>query len=121
MASILIIESKDVLRAMLRELLERAGHVVQEASQGLEGIRQYRQAPAELVITDLHLPDCDGLEVITTLGQEYPEVKILAVSAQTGNDDALLTSKLFGADAIVQDPFDGEHLLRAVEKLLGGA
>lgn len=118
MASILIIERRDVLRALFRELLERAGHVVQEASQGLEGIRQYRESPTALVITDIDMPDCDGLEVIITLRQEYPAVKILAVSAQTGNDDALITAKLVGADASVQDPTDGENLLGAVEKLL---
>jgi CheY-like chemotaxis protein len=71
MASILIIESRDVLRAMFRELLERYGHVVQEAAAGQEGIRQYRESPMDLVITDAYLPDCDGLEVIMALAQEY--------------------------------------------------
>jgi CheY-like chemotaxis protein len=94
MASILVIENRDVLRALFHELLERAGHVVQEASQGLEGIRQYRRSPTDLVITDIHLPDYDGLEVVVTLGQESAAVKILVVSGKSGEHDALLTAKL---------------------------
>jgi CheY-like chemotaxis protein len=119
MASILIIESKQVVRALLRELLERAGHDVWEASLGLEGIHQFRFIPTELVITGIHLPDCEDLEVIVTLLHEYPALKILAISAQTGKDDVLITSKLLGADATVQDPFDGESVLREVEDHLG--
>jgi two-component system chemotaxis response regulator CheY len=120
MATILIIQSKDVVRALYRELLERAGHEVGEASQGLKGIWQYRQSPTDLVITDIHMSDCDGMEVILALGQEYPQVKILAVSAQVTNEDALITAKLFGADAILQDALDGEELMKIVNKLVGG-
>jgi hypothetical protein len=53
-------------------------------------------------------------------GQEYPQVKILALSAQADNQDALLTAKLFGADAILQDALDGEELVNAVTRLVGG-
>jgi CheY-like chemotaxis protein len=121
MAAILIIESRDVVRALFRELLERAGHEVLEASQGLEGIHQYRLLPTELVITDVHMPDCDGLEIIVTLRNEYPTLKILAVSAHSGKEDVLITAKLLGADATVHDALDGEALLEAVENLLGRA
>lgn len=120
MASILVIETSDTLRALFRELLERAGHVVQEASRGFEGIRQYRQSPTDLVITDIHLPDCNGLDVIVTLGQQSSAVKILAVSGKSGEQDALLTSKLLGADAIVEDALDGESILKQVDDLVGG-
>ncbi|WP_447600041.1 hypothetical protein [Nitrospira sp. Nam80] len=64
------------------------------------------------------MPDCDGLEVIMTLGEEYPHVKILAISAKKGNEDALISSKLLGANAIVQDALDGEELINAVSQLL---
>ncbi|WP_447600231.1 response regulator [Nitrospira sp. Nam80] len=120
MASILIIQSKDVVRALYRELLERAGHEVIEESRGREGIQRYNESPTTLVITDLHLPDCDGLEVIVALGQDNPSVKIIAVSTQTGSDDALMTSKLFGANAIVHDALDCETLLKKVQELLDG-
>jgi CheY-like chemotaxis protein len=119
MAAILIIESRDVVRALFRELLGRAGHDVWEASQGLEGIHQYRLVPTDLVVTDVHMPDCDDLEVIVTLRNEYPTLKILAVSAHSGKGDVLMTAKLLGADATVQDALDGEALLAAVEHLLG--
>jgi DNA-binding NarL/FixJ family response regulator len=119
MASILIIQSRDVLRALFRELFERAGHVVHDSSEGLQGIRQYRESPTDLVITDIQFADCEGLEVIVALGQEYPAVKIVAVSG-TVEEDSLMASKRYGVDAIVPDPLDCESLLKTVENLLGG-
>jgi CheY-like chemotaxis protein len=119
MAYILVIQGRDVVRALLRELLERAGHIVQETAEGLKGLRCLHEWAMDLVITDIHLSDCDGLEFIGTLRQEFPAVKILAVSAQKGTeDDDLLVSKILGADAVVQDALDGEALLNAVEELL---
>ena len=117
-ASILIIQDRDVVRALFREILERAGHEVLEASQGLEGIHQYRLLPTELVITDTHLPDCDGLDVIGSIRQEFPAVKILGVSIGAGRDDVLTRATMRGADAILQDALDGEALVKMVEGLL---
>ena len=114
MAGILIIQGKDAVRALFREILERAGHVVHEASEGLKGIRRVYEWPTDLVITDVHMSDCDGLEVIVTLRQEFPTIKILAVSARTGKEEALAVSKMLGADAVLQSSLDGEALLQAV-------
>jgi CheY-like chemotaxis protein len=91
---------------------------VREASQGLEGIRQLRQLPRDLVITDIYMPDCDGLEVILTLRREFPKVKILANSGRGGPQDMLGVSELLGANAIVHKPLERQALLRVVEKLL---
>jgi len=118
MASIFIIQNKDVVRALFREILERAGHVVDEAAEAMEGVRRIRESPSDLLITDVHMPDSDGLEIIAMLRQEFPSAKILAVSAQTGKEEMLNVSKMLGADAVLQDAFDGEDLIRTVGKLL---
>jgi len=118
MASILVIQDRDVVRALFREILERAGHFVHESAEGLKGIRRVYEWPTDLVIADIHMPDCNGLEVIATLRQVFPAIKILAVSTRAGKEDVLLVSKMLGADAIVQNSLDGEALLQAVEQLL---
>jgi CheY-like chemotaxis protein len=119
MASILIIQHHNVVRAVFREMLERADHDVVEASNGREGIEQYRLSPTDLVITDIHVPDFEDLEVIVRLRQEFPGVRILAVSTSAGKDDLLTISQLLGADTIVEDALDGEALLNAVGKIIG--
>ena len=64
MATILVIEDDDSVRTLLRTTLTSAGYIVQEAVNGRQGIRAFRRAPMDLVITDLYMPDRDGLEVI---------------------------------------------------------
>jgi DNA-binding response OmpR family regulator len=88
MASILIIDDTDVIRDLLQTSLERAGYAVRVAKDGHEGLREFRKASADLVITDIYMPDCDGIEVIRGLRRLSPEVKILAISGGTGTKDS---------------------------------
>lgn len=121
MASILIIEDTEAVRGLFRMILEQAGHVVHEASNGREGVRQFRQAQTDVVITDIYMPDGDGLEVITQLRQEFPTLKILAVSGRAGQEEMLSAAKLLGADGILPKPLGVEALLTAVANLFGSA
>jgi DNA-binding response OmpR family regulator len=121
MAAILIIEDTEAVRGLFRAILEQAGHMVREASHGMEGIRLFHQAPTDLVITDIYMPEDDGLEVIRQLRQECPVLKILAVSGRTGQNEILTAAKLLGADDILAKPVRVEELLTAVANLLGSA
>jgi YesN/AraC family two-component response regulator len=80
MARILIIDDESQIRSMLRLMLERVGYEVVEAPDGIEGIRKYREKPADLIITDLIMPNKDGIGMIIDLKKEFPEVKIIAMS-----------------------------------------
>jgi len=80
MERILIIDDESQIRSMLRLMLERAGYEVVEASDGIDGIRIYRQNPTDLIITDLIMPNKDGIGMIIDLKKEFPEVKIIAMS-----------------------------------------
>ena len=80
MKRILIIDDESQIRSMLRLMLEREGYEVLEAPDGIEGIRLYRQTPADLIITDLIMPHKDGIGMIIELTKEYPDVKIIAMS-----------------------------------------
>ena len=115
MAVILIIQSSAVVRGWYREVLERAGYEVLEASRGLEGLHHCRQVPVDLVITDVQLPDWDGLELIGTIRQECSTVTILAVSIHDGPEDRLMTAQLLGANAILHDARDGQALALQVD------
>jgi CheY-like chemotaxis protein len=77
MARILLIDDDDAFRRMLRQVLEREGYQVEEASDGLKGLQHYRAAPTDLIITDILMPEQEGLETIRRLREESPEAKIM--------------------------------------------
>ena len=78
MARILIIDDEPQIRSMLRLMLERDGYEVVEAPDGIEGIRAYRQKPTDLIITDLIMPNKDGIGMIIELKKEFPDKRVAA-------------------------------------------
>lgn len=120
MASVLIIDDDTSIRRVVRTALERAGHHVEEAGDGAEGMARYRSSPADLVVTDVYMPDQDGIETIQQLRAEFPSSRILAISggAVGGASGTLTDAMLFGADATLAKPFTVQQLLAAVTGLL---
>lgn len=120
MARILVIDDESVVRDMLHELLTQEGHEVLEAPDGKVGIELYRRAPTDLVITDIFMPEKDGLETIAELITEWPDVKIIATSGKLlGEFDPLALASKFGAVRTIAKPFDVVKLLGAVRTQLG--
>jgi YesN/AraC family two-component response regulator len=121
MKSILIIDDEEQIRTMLRNLLERLGYEVVEAPDGKKGIRLFRKSPTDLIITDIVMPEKEGIELIMELKQEFPDVKIIAISGGGHNDpeNYLSLAKELGAQRIVAKPFEKEDLLKAVRELVG--
>ena len=120
MARILIIDDEPQIRSMLKLMLERDGYEVVEASDGVEGISVYRQNPADLIITDLIMPNKDGIGMIIDLKKEFPEVKIIAMSGGGLNkpDGYLKGAKKLGASYTLTKPIDREEILRVVAAIL---
>ena len=120
MARILIIDDEPQIRSMLKLMLERDGYEVVEAPDGVEGIRVYRQNPADLIITDLIMPNKDGIGMIIDLKKEFPEVKIIAMSGGGLNkpDGYLKGAKKLGASCTLTKPIDREEILRVVAAIL---
>jgi CheY-like chemotaxis protein len=116
--SILLIDDNDQIRALLRRILEEAGYFVIDAANGREGLRQFRQTPVALVITDLLMPDSDGLEVTMTLRRESPHVKIIALTGGAGEPNLLQVAKLLGAHRTMKKPLEMTELLKAVQQEL---
>ena len=98
----------------------RAGYDVVDAPTGKEGMRLYREAPADLIITDIMMPGEDGLEVIRELQGEFPDIKIIAISGgdMKGRLDYLSFAEEFGALRAFSKPFDPKALLAAVKELV---
>jgi len=116
--SILLIDDNDQIRALLRRVLEEAGYFVMDAANGREGLRQFRETPVALVITDLLMPDSDGLEVTMTLRRESPHVKIIALTGGVGNLNLLEVAKLLGAHRTMKKPIELAELLEVVLQVL---
>jgi YesN/AraC family two-component response regulator len=120
MANILIIDDEPQIRSMLKLMLERDGYEVAEAPDGIEAIRLYRQNPADLIITDLIMPNQDGIGMIIALKKEFPDVKIIAMSGGGLNkpEGYLKGAKKLGAACTLTKPIDRDEMLRAVKDVL---
>ena len=104
---------------MLRETLELAGHTVIEARNGAEGVDLFRQAGADLVITDIVMPNKDGLAVLMTLREHVPPMHIIAISGSGPSaGDYLDRAYRLGAVKVLLKPFSIAALLAAVDELL---
>ncbi|MGW8314761.1 MAG: response regulator [Bacteroidales bacterium] len=115
---ILIIDDEVHILLMLKKMLERAGYSVDIASNGLEGLNLFRKDQPDLVITDIIMPEKEGLETIREMKKENPELKILAMSGggKISADNYLDTAKIFGASGIIEKPFKQSSLLSLVEE-----
>jgi DNA-binding response OmpR family regulator len=121
MKRILLVEDEDDLRGILRIFLEKMGYAVSEARNGKEGIGIFNKEAIDLVISDLMMPEKEGLETIRELKRSNPHVKIIAISGGGRSDarDNLKMAKLFGATVALPKPFPLHDLAKAVKDLVG--
>jgi YesN/AraC family two-component response regulator len=116
---ILIIDDEEAILRMMRLALEKAGYAVLDASNGIEGLNIYHEALPDLVITDIFMPEMEGLEMIMALRRENRNIKIIAISGGgTNGFDHLPTAIKLGALRAVAKPFTQQDLLGAVGDLL---
>jgi len=122
MASILLIDDDDQFRAMLTEILTDAGHQVQAVTDGSQATRVYVRHQTDLVITDLVMPNKDGVEVILELKRLNAAAKIIAMSGggRHGSESYLKVAHALGAQRVLAKPFSREELLEAVRRSLDG-
>ncbi len=116
----MIIDDEPAVRKALRPYFERAGYQVAEAGDGRTGLRFHAAAPADVIITDIFMPDFDGIETIRELRRVAPGVKVIVVSGgdSTGTLNMLEDAKLLGADRAFHKPVRPEELLGAVREML---
>ena len=121
MPRILIVDDEELARFTLREILESAGYEVAEAKNGNECLERQKEKPFDLIVTDVIMPEKEGVETIIDLRQDYPDLKIIAISGggRTRNMDFLNLAQQYGADAILAKPFTDDQLLTMVGQYLG--
>jgi DNA-binding NtrC family response regulator len=116
-ARILLVEDKDSLRTMLRHALERQGHVVVEARNQPEALTHLQQSQPAVVLSDLRLPDGDGLGVLRASKEIDPDVPVIVMTAFGSIEDAVSAMK-DGAMDFLAKPVDPDHLLLLVQRAL---
>ena len=120
MARILIIDAAAPLRGVLVEALELAGHDVLQAEDGRQGIEVFRAEPFEVIVTDIVMPNREGLETIITLHREFPEVGVIAMSGAVSNSKVYLDmAARLGAHRTLAKPFTPRQLHDAIAAVLG--
>ena len=114
----MVIDDDSDTRELLRTTLESAGHQVVLAENGRQGVQRFKEKRADLVITDLFMPEQEGLETIKQLKMEFPEASIIAMSGKPTGGTMLTVAKRLGATTVLQKPFLPEELLKVVEEAL---
>lgn len=105
MANILLIDDERSIRSLLRAVLEGESHHVVEAPNGRVGLKLYRERSFDLIITDLTMPEMDGLNLISELTRSFLSVKVIAMTGGSESGSRLATAKLLGARSTLQKPF----------------
>jgi DNA-binding NtrC family response regulator len=120
MLRILVIDDDQEIRSLLRDILEPEGYEVVDAPNGRIGIRLYEQRAYDLVITDMLMPEQEGIETIAELQERSPSVRIVAMSGggSRGNLNVLVDAKRFGATVTIPKPFGPSEILEAVHTVL---
>jgi DNA-binding response OmpR family regulator len=120
MAKILVFDDEPSILLMIKKMLEKAGHEVDIALNGKEGMKLFEKNKPDLLITDILMPEKEGLETIFELRRKYSELKIIAISGggRIGPEGYLPSAKLFGADMVFQKPLIQNEFLLAVSLLL---
>ncbi|MGH9551886.1 MAG: response regulator transcription factor [Terriglobales bacterium] len=121
MALVLVIDDEPMVRQTIRLVLERHGHQVVEAENGIVGLKKYDEAAFDLVITDILMPEKEGIGTIQDLRARNSAVKILAISGggRVENLDYLTMAGQLGADDALPKPFEPRQLLEKVAGLCG--
>lgn len=120
MARVLVIDDDEDHRTLAREMLVGAGHRVEEASDGQDGLRKFGKTRPDIVLTDINMPGLDGHAVIEALKVLHDDVPIIAVSGggPADKDELLLQASRLGAAEVIMKPFEFRQLLGAVDRAL---
>jgi DNA-binding response OmpR family regulator len=120
MAHLLIVDDQPTILQMLQKLFEQQGYEVSLAANGREALRAFQANRIDLVVTDILMPDMEGIETIRELRKLDPDVKIIAMSGggTVQANEYLHMAAMFGARRTIQKPFEIRVILEAVRACL---
>lgn len=121
MAKILVIDDEYSILLMIKKMLEKEGHEVELALNGSDGLVLFEKMKPDLLITDIIMPQKEGLELIIELRKKNKDLKIIAISGggRIGPEGYLPLAKRLGADLVFQKPLVQKEFVNAISKLLG--
>lgn len=120
MARVLVIDDDEEIRTLVQTILVGAGHRVELAHDGKEGLRIFGKRPPDVVITDINMPGLDGHDVISALKVLHAHVPIIAISGGSAvpKDELLVKALKLGAVEVIMKPFEFRQLLGATQRAL---
>jgi CheY-like chemotaxis protein len=118
---ILVIDDEDMIREIIVTVLSEAGYQVAGATNGFEGLQILKSQPVDLIITDILMPEKEGIETIIEVRKSRPNIQIIAISGggRAHHLHPLKIAGKIGADMTLSKPFEPEELLSVVKKMLG--
>jgi CheY-like chemotaxis protein len=122
MATIVVIDDDDGVRETVTRMLKGASHTVHEAADGDSGLTLCLEVKPAVVVTDILMPQKEGIETILALKRAEPGIRIIAISGggRIGSTDILTMARQLGADEVLEKPFRRAELLAAIDRLLAG-
>jgi DNA-binding response OmpR family regulator len=116
---ILVIDDDEAVRRTVGRILRTEGHEVLTAEDGKRGMIAFRSERPQIVVTDILMPEQEGIETIVAMRRDNPRVKIIAISgsSRVGDLDVLKMAQLLGADEVIEKPFHARELLSRVRSL----
>jgi DNA-binding response OmpR family regulator len=122
MAKILVIDDDEIMNGMIMQLLSEAGYEVEGAEDGSLGLKRLASEKFDLIVTDIVMPEKEGIETIMEIRGQNMETPIIAISGggKIDPEQYLRMAQHFGADYTFQKPFDQKHFLAAVRECLSG-
>ncbi len=121
MAKILVVDDEKSIRTLVSKIVSKDGHEVLEAENGVHACEYFQNENIDLIITDLVMPEQNGIEMILELKKTHPDVKVIAISGDSGFSgqiDLLSMAKLLGAKHIIKKPFTVDQIREAVDDVL---
>ncbi|MBF0461345.1 MAG: response regulator [Magnetococcales bacterium] len=121
MAHILVVDDDQIIRKFLAEILRQDGHTIIEAENGQMGLEKIKTNPVDLIITDIFMPEMDGIDLLVAIMRTYPGSKIIAISGGYKAMDPQVTlgmAQLFGAVDIMTKPLHASVVIHKVGQAL---
>ena len=118
MPRVLVIDDNQDIRELMAVALQGEGYSVEQAADGEKGIECQSARPADIVITDIRMPNQNGYDMIAWLREQHPQVKVIATTGGASSEMYLFAAREMGADALLPKPFNVDQLLRAVRDVL---
>ena len=118
MPKVLVIDDSLTVLSTVESVLAEAGYQVQSCDSGRRAIGLLERTAFDLILTDIYMPELDGLEILRVMRHAWPHLPVIAMSGRTGRLSMLRTAKMLGACRLLRKPFSAAELLGAVKSVL---